>query len=73
MERREALAALMALPAATRITSVPADSNDVIVVECAEYILDEQKARLRDQLQQVWPNRKIVILGKSLTLKLMAP
>lgn len=34
MNRREALAALVAMPNVARISAVPANSDDVIVVEC---------------------------------------
>lgn len=72
MNRREALAALVSLPAIARISTAPVGHNDVIVVECDEYLTDEGVTQMRSTLEAVWPGRRIVVLTKGLTLKVVA-
>jgi hypothetical protein len=71
MNRREALAALVSLPSVTRIQSVPANADDVIVVEVDHAISIETQERIKAHLQKVWPDRKIVVLDKSIQIKLV--
>jgi hypothetical protein len=72
MKRREALAALMALPAATRITRAEVQTGDVIVFECPGYISDEAVARIRKCAETVWPDNRIAVLGDGMRLKIVA-
>lgn len=71
MNRREALAALMPLPAAVRISVAKLKPNDVIVVECDEYLTAETAARIRQHLHEfVWPDHKIVVCEKGMHIKI---
>ncbi len=72
MNRREAIAALMALPAVTRISMVPVQPNDIIVVETHDHLSPEACERIKDTMRQVWPGRKVAVLGKGMTLKVVA-
>jgi len=69
MNRREAIAALVALPEVARISAVPASADDVIVVECDGVLASESVARIKAQLEQVWPDRTIVVLSGELRIK----
>lgn len=71
MNRRDALAALIALPEVARLASVPATSTDVIVVECDHPLSDRQVQCIQTSLASVWPGRKIVVFDKGLRLKLV--
>lgn len=70
MNRREALAALVALPATSRISVAQLKPDDVIVIECDYEIGQPDKAHLKDMVQGVWPGRKIVVLSGGLKLKI---
>ena len=72
MNRRDALAALVALPEIARISSAPVQPTDVIVVECDQIISDSAAAHMRSTLESIWPGRKCVVLAKGLTLKVVA-
>lgn len=72
MNRREALAALVAMPTVTKIAAVPANSDDVIVVECPGPISEAVAAHIKKHLLDIWPNRRIVVLGDNIRIKLVA-
>ncbi len=71
MNRRDALAALVSLPALTRITSGPVAPTDVIVVECAGLLSCEQRARIQATLREVWPGRRIVVCDGGTRIKVV--
>jgi hypothetical protein len=71
MNRRDALAALVALPEIARISTAPV--GDVIVVECAMEISDDAVSQITKTMVAVWPGRKVVVLSKGLTLKVVSP
>lgn len=70
MNRREAIAALMALPATARISVADVKPNDVIVIELDEHITQNAADVLSIRVGQVWPGRKCVVLGKGMRLKI---
>lgn len=72
MNRREALAALVSMPEIARISAAPVGPTDVIVVETEMEFSDEVHARMKATLESVWPGRKIVVLSKGITLKVVA-
>jgi hypothetical protein len=55
MNRRDALAALVSLPAAARISVAELKTNDVIVVECDMHMRPDTAERIRAHVQKVWP------------------
>lgn len=69
MNRREALAALISLPAISRISVAELKLNDVLVVECDDYLSQAQLGCITSTLNQIWPDRKIAIFQKGLRLK----
>lgn len=69
MNRREAIAALVSLPEVARIATVPANSDDVIVVECDGLLSQEGAANVKAQIQRIWPDRKVVVLSGELRIK----
>ena len=72
MNRREAIAALVALPGVARISVAELKPDDVLVVEVAEHISAETAERIKATMGQVWPGRKVAVLGKGMTLKVVA-
>jgi len=72
MNRREALAALVAIPAVERIVKVgDLKPDDVIVVECDQVVSPEAANRMEHYMSQIWENRKIVVLGQGIRVKVM--
>lgn len=69
MNRREALAALISLPAISRISVAELKPNDVLVVECDGELSQSQQSNITASLSQIWPDRKIAIFQKGLRLK----
>ena len=72
MNRREALAALVSLPAVARISVAEIKPEDVIVFELDDYLPMEAVTRLGDTAKGVWPGRKILVLEKGIHLKVVA-
>lgn len=71
MNRRDALKALMALPPATRIVSADVRAADVVVIECPQRLSATQQVAIRQDLELVWPGRRVVVLSDGLTLKIV--
>jgi hypothetical protein len=72
MNRRELLAALGTLPAATRVARVELQPSSVIVVEVPGYITCETAQRLSEQLARVFGDKqRIVVLDGGATLKVI--
>jgi hypothetical protein len=72
MNRREAIAALVSLPAVTRISAAQLTPTDVIVVECEDYLTQAGKAGIRAQLEKVWPGRTILVCDGQIRIKVIA-
>jgi len=72
MNRREALLALTALPGLARISRADPKPDDVIVLECEKRLSDEQCHHLIALTQQVWPNRKVIVLEDGLKMKVVS-
>jgi len=72
MNRREAIAALVSLPPTARISVATLQADDVIVVECEDRLTQDTSIRLRAELIQVWPHHKVVLLDRSMRLKIVA-
>lgn len=70
MNRREAISALMGLPASARITRAAVTSTDVIVVESDALLAEHQHAYIRQVMNDVWPSNKVVVLDGSLRLRI---
>lgn len=72
MNRREAIAALVALPEITRMYTATVAPDDVIVVETTQLLSMAARANMSESLQRIWPGRRIVILSSGMTLKVVA-
>lgn len=72
MNRREAISALIALPAVTRISKAELKPNDVIVVEVQGHISQATAAYITDKFEQIWPGHKCVVLSEGMTMRLVA-
>lgn len=73
MNRREAIQALTALPAVTRIAHADLTPRSVIVLECDGTIDHETAERLRAYLRAIWPDNKCIVLGDGLRLRVFDP
>jgi hypothetical protein len=71
MNRRQALATLMAMPAIQSVVRAEVKPEDVIVVECSDLLTSKHKKDMAARLRLVWPNNKIVIFDRGLTLKVV--
>lgn len=71
MNRREALAALVALPEVTRISVAKPQPDDVIVVEYDGMMSPETAERIKATLQRVWPRRQVLVLSDGMKIKLI--
>lgn len=72
MDRRDALKVLVSLPSVSRIAVADLKPDDVLVVECDDYMSAQAVDNIKQALQQVWPGRKCVVLEKSLRLKVVS-
>ena len=70
MNRRDAIRAVMAMPAVTSIAVAKVEPDDVIVLECEDSITPEYGQMLKKQALEVWPGRKIVVLSGGLKLRI---
>jgi hypothetical protein len=70
MNRRDALKALMALPATASVSVAQLRPNDVIVVEYDGHLTMQQVEMLKGYIEPVWPEHKCVVLGSGLKLKI---
>lgn len=71
MNRREAISALMSLPATATITAAKVQPHDVIVIECDEPVSEDVAVYMKQQLEQVWPGRKAIVLSGGLKIKIV--
>jgi hypothetical protein len=70
MNRREALAALVALPATSRISVAQLKPDDVIILECDDPLSDAVALRLRIELERVWPGHKVIVLAERMRIQI---
>lgn len=71
MNREEAIKALMSIPDVTQVSRANLAPTDVIVVECEGFMTVEAMERIRDQLQEIWPGQKVVVLHNGLRMKIV--
>lgn len=72
MNRCDALAALMALPATARITRASVQPDDVIVVECDEVLSNAAMDAIQHHLRTVWPEpQRLLVLHSGLSVKVV--
>jgi hypothetical protein len=71
MKFRDILKVFAGLPRLRAIAIARIEPNDVIVVQCEDPIDDELGERIRQWLSPVWPDRKIVVHGPEVELKVV--
>ncbi len=71
MTRREALAALVALPEATRISVARLTPTDVLVLEVPGPISIETAERIKASMLKVCPEQKCIVLSDGVHLKVL--
>lgn len=71
MNRREAIAALTALPMLKGIEVASIRPGDVIVAEVDTALSDASSERIKNALSQVWPDTKIVVCSEGMRLKVI--
>lgn len=71
MTRREAIAALVALPPTTRVLRADVTPSDVIVVESQQHLTGDVVARIIAQLEVIWPTNHVCVLDGGMTLKIV--
>jgi hypothetical protein len=70
MDRHEAIAALVSLPATTRISVAAIQPSDVIVIECDERLSMDAMDRIKTLVGRAFPNNKAIVFDKGLRLKI---
>lgn len=73
MDRREALAALAAIPGLKKIERTDLAFGDVLVLTVAHMMTDEEIADLKRRLEEVFPGHRCLVLTEDATLKVMRP
>jgi hypothetical protein len=70
MNRRDAMRALMALPAVTRIAQATVEPGDVIVIEVPGALTVTQQKLIAEQLRGIWPANQVLVLQNGMQLKI---
>lgn len=70
MNRREALQALVALPAVKSIAVAEVKPNDVIVIESDRPLSLDSCKSIKSYASQAWPDRKILVLQDGLRMRI---
>jgi hypothetical protein len=71
MNRREAIAALTAMPGLTSVEVADVKADDVLVFEVNSHVTDEMVDRLKATAEGIWPGRRIVVLADNIKLKVV--
>lgn len=71
MNRRSAIAALLALPEVARISATEVKPDDLIVIEAPGPISDRAAARIKEIVEHNLPGRKVMVLGDGLKVKII--
>lgn len=69
MNRREAIAALVATPAIARIERAAVAPDEVLVIESDQRLSDAMRAHLRRQVEAIWPGHKVLVLDQGLHVR----
>lgn len=72
MNRREAIAALTAIPGLTRIEKADVKPDDVLVITCAGPISEDTARRIKTTFEQIFTQQKLLVLPDGMQLKVMS-
>lgn len=53
------------------VQRVKVEPRDVVVVECQHHMPPQALVNVREQLQQIWPNNRVVVVDQGLKLKVL--
>jgi predicted pyridoxine 5'-phosphate oxidase superfamily flavin-nucleotide-binding protein len=70
VNRREAIAALVSLPATAHVSVAQLKPTDVIVIECNDVITVAMAEQIKASVSAVWPHNRCAVLGGGLHLKI---
>jgi len=70
MNRREALQALIALPAVKSIAVATLQPADVIVIESDDSLSYDQIRGITEAMARVWPGQKVVVFERGLRMRI---
>lgn len=71
MDRRDALKALVSLPAVARISVAELKPEDVLVVECDNLLCEADAERIKQTMETIWPGRKVAVFSEGMKLKIV--
>ncbi len=71
MNRRDAMKALMGLPALSAISVAQVSQGDVIVLETDSYMSQSHKAECGHKLKEIWPGCRAIVLDGGMKLKVV--
>ena len=71
MDRREAVKALMGLPALASVSVANVGPNDVIVAELDSFVPVAHAEQMYAELQEIWPRNKVIICEPGARLKVI--
>jgi pyruvate kinase len=69
MNRREAIIAALGFAGVSSIARIEPKANEVLVLETEGLISSDMGQRLKNQLQEVFPGQRVVILDGGMKLK----
>jgi hypothetical protein len=72
MDRRDALKALMALPATARISRVTIQPHDVIVIEVDNALTGPAARNIQTSIERIWPDHKAIVLDPGMRLRIVS-
>jgi hypothetical protein len=70
MNRRDAIRAVMAMPAVTNISVARLKPDDVIVLECDYSITQQIADNLKTTLNKLWPDNDVLVMANGLRMKI---
>lgn len=71
MTKSDAIAEIMELPEAPKVSVVRVEPGDVICLEFPGPISEETAQRIKKYAEQLWPNNRLAVVGYGGTFKVM--
>lgn len=71
MNRREAIAALTALPALKSIAVANVGPSDVIVAECEGLLTECGRSNVEATLKRIWPDNRVLVCDGAVRIKVL--
>ncbi len=71
MNRRDAIRAVMAMPAVASISVAKLEPDDVIVIECPGPLSEEGAVIIRKGMEEYFKGRQVIVLTSGLHMKVL--